>query len=74
MKPIDKAKQIYSESYRRWGLELSHDKNVEIARTIAMYICDNVLGYMGADRGYEFWTEVKQLLNKLNHNELYESK
>ena len=71
---LDKAKELYSESYRRWALELSHDKNEAIARTIALYVCQNVLGYMGADRGYEFWTEVKQLLNKLNHNELYESK
>jgi hypothetical protein len=26
---------------------------------------------MGADRGYEFWTEVKNIIRNSNHNELY---
>jgi hypothetical protein len=30
-----------------------------------------VLGDMGADRGYEFWSEVKTIIEKSNHNELY---
>ena len=27
--------------------------------------CNEVLGYMGADRGYAFWTEVKQEVENL---------
>ena len=37
----------------------------EEAVQCAIITCDEVLGYMGADRGYEFWTEVKQTLEKL---------
>ena len=35
------------------------------AKQCALIVCDEVLGYMGADRGYEFWTEVKQEIQKL---------
>ena len=31
----------------------------------ALICCNEVLGYMGADRGYEFWTNVKQEIEKL---------
>ena len=31
----------------------------------ALICCDEVLGYMGADRGYVFWTEVKEELLKM---------
>jgi len=33
-----------------------------IAKRQAIETCNEVLGYMGADRGYEFWVEVKQIL------------
>lgn len=29
---------------------------------LAIKCCDQVLGYMGSDRGYDFWSEVKYLL------------
>ena len=32
---------------------------------LAIKCCDEVLGYMGADRGYLFWTEVKEELLKM---------
>jgi hypothetical protein len=35
------------------------------ARLCALKVVDEVLGHMGADRGYQFWTDVKK--------ELYES-
>jgi hypothetical protein len=35
------------------------------AKECALICCDEVLGDMGADRGYTFWTEVKQELEKL---------
>jgi hypothetical protein len=28
-------------------------------KELAIKCCDQVLGYMGADRGYAFWSEVK---------------
>ncbi len=37
----------------------------DIAKQCALITCNEVLGYMGADRGYEFWTEVKQEIEQL---------
>ena len=37
----------------------------EEAVKCAIITCDEVLGYMGADRGYQFWTEVKEELEKI---------
>jgi hypothetical protein len=71
MTPKEKARQLYRDAYSRWALELSHDKNVLIAKSISEYVCNEVLGYMGADRGYEFWTEVREILKTSGHGELY---
>jgi hypothetical protein len=71
-KEKEKAQQLYRDAYMRWCYELSHDKNVATAKNICEYICNEVLGYMGADRGYAFWSEVKDIIIKSNHKELYE--
>jgi hypothetical protein len=71
MTPQEKATKLYSDAYNRWCYELSHDKNVLTAKNICEYICNEVLGDMGADRGYEFWTEVKNIIRNSNHNQLY---
>jgi hypothetical protein len=39
--------------------------NTHIAKQCALIACDEVLGYMGADRGTEFWQEVKREIEKL---------
>ena len=36
-----------------------------IAKHCALVCCDEVLGHMGADRGVEFWQEVKQEIEAL---------
>ena len=35
------------------------------AKQCALICCDEVLGHMGADRGFEFWQEVKQEIEAL---------
>jgi hypothetical protein len=35
------------------------------AKKFALIAVDEVLGYMGSDRGYQFWKEVKQEIEKL---------
>lgn len=35
------------------------------AKQCALIACNEVLGYMGADRGYEFWVEVKEEIEKI---------
>lgn len=67
----EKAQQLYRDAYTRWCYELSHEKNVLTAKSICEYICNEVLGHMGADRGYEFWTSVRIILRESNHEDLY---
>lgn len=71
MKSKEKAQQLYRDAYTRWCYELSHDKNVLTAKNICEYICNEVMGDMGADRGYLFWTEVKWFIIHSTHEELY---
>jgi hypothetical protein len=73
MTPQEKAQQLYRDAYMRWCYELSHDKNVLTAKNICEYICNEVLGYMGADRGTEFWLEVKENVINLRHDQLFNS-
>ncbi len=48
-----------------WSMsEFSQFRQI-IAAKCALICCDEVLGYMGADRGYEFWTEVKKEIEQL---------
>lgn len=64
MNSKEKALQLYNDAYRRWASELSHDKNKLIAKSIATYVCDELLEHC-----YEvmkpFWEEVKQEIEKL---------
>jgi hypothetical protein len=73
MTPKEKAQKLYRDAYMRWCFELSHDKNVLIAKNICEYICNEVLGDMGADRGYDFWIRVKDNIINLTHQELFKN-
>ena len=77
MTPKEKASKLYTDAYTRWCYELSHDKNVTIAKDICLYICREVLSNMGTDdrEAYEigWWSEVKTILEKSNHNDLYKT-
>jgi hypothetical protein len=66
MTPKEKAEDIvrkYSTYVVMWsgGIEVER-QNV---KQCALICCNEVLGYMGADRGYAFWTEVKKEIENL---------
>jgi hypothetical protein len=67
MTPQEKALELFS-IYRFAlslpGAPLGEEKD-NVAKQCALIACNEVLGYMGADRGYEFWTEVKKEIEKL---------
>lgn len=68
MTPKEKAEELVDKIYgqtptRLTELEIEEDKR--FSKQCALITCNEVLGYMGADRGYEFWTEVKQEIEKL---------
>jgi len=58
MTPQDKAIQLF-KSYLNVGMGDGW------AKQCALIACNEVLGYMGADRGYEFWMAVKLEIAKL---------
>jgi len=67
MTPKEKALELFS-TYR-FSLSLPNaplgkDKD-NITKQCALICCNEVLGYMGADRGTEFWIKVKQEIEKL---------
>lgn len=64
MTPKEKAKELVLK-YLKIDNNTKKWFNKNIAKQCALICCDEVLGYMGADRGYSFWTEVKQEIEKL---------
>jgi hypothetical protein len=60
MKAKEKAEELV-EKYRveSWVISKDHDKQC------ALIAVNEILGYMGADRGTEFWLQVKSEIEKL---------
>jgi hypothetical protein len=66
MTPKEKALELIDRfSNHTFNVEKETEDNFESAKQCALICCNEVLGYMGADRGTEFWQKVKQELNKL---------
>ena len=69
MTPQEKATKLISMNeiivLAETGYKLPADERKGIAKRQAIETCNEVLGYMGADRGYAFWLEVKEELEKL---------
>jgi nitrogenase molybdenum-iron protein alpha/beta subunit len=64
MTPKEKAEELILKFMRLQEPNYNwfHSK---LAKQCALIAVEEILGYMGADRGYTFWTEVKQEINKL---------
>lgn len=63
--PKEKAKELYSKYTDALNIRDLQITANPFAKQCALICCNEVLGYMGADRGYEFWTNVKQEIQKL---------
>ena len=62
----EKAKELFGKFAMYLRANLMYDEEAdEDAKQCALIVCNEVLGYMGADRGYAFWTEVKQEVENL---------
>lgn len=68
MTPQEKAIQLV-DSFMDIGEEQEYNTprylSKEVAKQCALIACNEVLGYMGADRGYEWWMTVKIEVNNL---------
>ena len=61
----EKAVELYSK-YEQLGRDFTRGVSMhEFAKQCALICCDQVLSDMGADRGYSYWTEVKEEVNRL---------
>ncbi len=59
----EKALKLISEfNSIIFNREGDHDITLDV--DCAIKCCNEVLGYMGSDRGYAFWAEVKDILIK----------
>jgi hypothetical protein len=63
MTPKQKAQELYSTFANTLPDAVEIDKDV--IKDCARIVCKYVLSDMGADRGYEFWTSVKEEIEKL---------
>ena len=61
----EKAKQLFDKFYLISELNGSCMMTKHTSKQCALICCDEVLGDMGADRGYEFWSQVKDEVNLL---------
>ena len=74
MTPKEKAEQLV-EGYNGLGKDFTRGVSMkEFSKQCALVTWNEVLGYMGADRGYEFWTSVRDIIKKSNHSELFNGK
>ena len=63
----ERAQWFYTQAYKRWALELSHDKNIVIAKDIAVFVVNELWSYTEDD----FWTDVRKLIVESPHKTLY---
>lgn len=59
MTPKEKAKEIFEYYYELIPYTHTNKQRAEVALKASLKLISEVTGHMGADRGYEFWTEVK---------------
>ena len=64
--PQEKALQLMTR-FQETSYKMGDHSSIytPTAKHHALICVDEVLGYMGADRGYEFWMRVKQELENL---------
>lgn len=66
MTPKEKAEELVNKMYHTDDTDYTDYVMTFIhAKKCALICCNEVLGYMGADRGTEFWQQVKQEIEKL---------
>ena len=65
MSPKEKAEELVEKFYPHVQWKLGQEDCLIRAKQCALIACDEVLGWMGADRGTEFWEDVKSEIEKL---------
>ena len=66
MTPQEKALQLLA-SFMQKSYKMGDHSTIytPTARLHAIMCCDEVLGYMGSDRGYDFWINVREEIENM---------
>jgi hypothetical protein len=67
MEAKQKAKELVETFEKLTPTKLSDYSKIYLptAKQCALIVCNEVLGYMGADRGYEFWSQVQEEIQNI---------
>jgi hypothetical protein len=66
MNPQEQAQHYYKTAFDRWALELSYEKNHLIAKSIAIYLVEELLAYEHLEAGdHSWWEQVLEEINKI---------
>lgn len=65
MTPKEKATELYCKYTDALNIRDLQTTANPFAKQCALICCNEVLSDMGADRGYTFWTQVKEEIEKL---------
>lgn len=65
MSAKEKAKELIEKFYPQVQWKMGQEDCMDRAKECALIVANEVLGYMGADRGTEFWQEVRSEIKKL---------
>jgi hypothetical protein len=62
-----KANELVEYFMNKRSPKMSDNSRIYLptAKLFALKVCDEVLGYMGADRGYSFWQRVRYFIEKI---------
>ncbi|MEY3501436.1 MAG: hypothetical protein RL308_3109 [Bacteroidota bacterium] len=61
---MDTEKELVMKLFQK-QIEITGNGDGNLCVEMALIAVNEILGYMGADRGTEFWLEVKSELKKL---------
>jgi hypothetical protein len=66
MNAQQQAQHYYKTAFDRWALELSYEKNHLIAKSIAIYVVEQILNVIEVpSKDYQHWKEVLDEINKI---------
>ena len=71
MNPQEQAQHYYKTAFDRWALELSYEKNHLIAKSIAVYLVEQILNALKYDMNeptsgsMKYWSLVLEEVNKI---------
>jgi hypothetical protein len=69
MTPQEQAQHYYKTAFDRWALELSYEKNHLIAKSIAVYLVEQMIEALennaANSASWKYYEEVKDEINKI---------